>query len=248
MVELTRKQREIEQRTREILRVSKPILLREGFHALSMDRIAADIEYAKGTIYNHFPHKEEIVLALAVQSMELRRKLFEFSAAFAEKSRTRMMAIGIACEFYTHHCHEDFVIEQWMRNVSVWEKSSQQRQNLIRQCETQCLAIVSGIVQDGVSDGSLAVPTGMTNEEFVFGFWAITFGSQILIASSPSLPALGIHNPTQALRIHCATLLNGFQWRPVGNLSDYLSESEKLASQLTPRLHSLRDHHQQSYS
>jgi AcrR family transcriptional regulator len=248
MVELTRKQREIERRTREILRVSKPILVGEGFHALSMDRIAANMEYAKGTIYNHFPHKEEIVLALAVQSMELRRKLFEFSAAVPENSRTRMMAIGIACEFYTHHCHDDFVIEQWMRNVSVWEKSSQQRQNLIRQCETQCLAIVSGIVQDGVSDGSLSVPVELTNEEFVFGFWAITFGSQILMASSPSLPALGIRDPMRAMRIHCATLLNGFQWQPVADLSDYLSESDRLARDLIPRLHSLQNHHQQSNS
>jgi AcrR family transcriptional regulator len=59
MVELTRKQREIEQRTREILRVAKPILLREGFHALTMDRVAALMQYAKGTIYNHFPHKDK---------------------------------------------------------------------------------------------------------------------------------------------------------------------------------------------
>jgi AcrR family transcriptional regulator len=246
MVELTRKQREIERRTGEILRVAKPILVREGFHALSMDRVAADMEYAKGTIYNHFPHKEEIVLALAVQSMELRRKLFEFSAAFAEHSRSRMMAIGVACEFYTHHCQEDFVIEQWMRNHSVWEKSSHQRQNLIRQCEAQCMAIVSGIVRDGVSESSLLVPAGMTNEEFVFGFWAITFGSQILTASSPSLPALGVHDPTRALRIHCATLLNGFEWRPMESLSEYLSKSDSLAGELMPRLHTLRDQHQQT--
>jgi AcrR family transcriptional regulator len=245
MVVLTRKQREIERRTAEILSVAKPVLVREGFHALSMDRVAADMEYAKGTIYNHFPHKEEIVLALAVQSMELRRKLFEFSASFAKKSRRRMMAIGVACEFYTHHCHDDFVIEQWVRNSSVWEKSSHQRQNLIRQCEAQCIAIVSRIVQDGVDEGSLAVPPGMTNEEFVFGFWAITFGSQILTASSPSLSALGIHDPTRALRIHCATLLNGFGWRPVNSLTKYLSQSEKLAQALMPRLHALRDQHHQ---
>lgn len=245
MVVLTRKQREIERRTAEILAVAKPILVREGFHALSMDRVAAEMEYAKGTIYNHFPHKEEIVLALAVQSMELRRKLFEFSASFAKKSRRRMMAIGTACEFYTHHCHDDFVVEQWVRNGSVWDKASHQRQNLIRQCEAQCISIVSGIVQDAVDEGALTVPAGMTNEELVFGFWAITFGSQILTASSPSLSALGICDPTGALRIHCATMLNGFGWRPLSTLAKYLSQSEKLAQALMPRLHALRDQHHQ---
>ncbi|MCU0710905.1 MAG: TetR/AcrR family transcriptional regulator [Pirellula sp.] len=68
MVELTRKQRELERRAAEILAVAKPILINEGFQALSMDRVAAQMEYAKGTIYNHFPNKEEIVLALLVST------------------------------------------------------------------------------------------------------------------------------------------------------------------------------------
>ncbi len=46
-----------------------------------MDRVAAQMEYAKGTIYNHFPNKEEIVLALAVEAMQLRRRLFERAIA-----------------------------------------------------------------------------------------------------------------------------------------------------------------------
>jgi AcrR family transcriptional regulator len=243
MIEMTRKQREIERRTGDILRISKPILVREGFQALSMDRVASEMEYAKGTIYNHFPHKEEIVLALAIQAMDLRRKLFEFSAASGSDSRNRMMAIGVACEFYTQHCHEEFVIEQWMRTHSVWEKSSQQRQNLIRQCEAQCMAIVAGIVRDAIHDGDLTVPSDMTHEEFVFGFWALTFGNQILIASSPSLPALGIHNPARAIRIHCATLLNGFGWQPTTDLHGYIQRSEQITATLTPQLHLLRGEH-----
>ncbi|MFM7928313.1 MAG: TetR/AcrR family transcriptional regulator, partial [Pirellula sp.] len=77
MVEITRKQREIQQRTRDILRVAKPILIAEGFQALTMDRVAADMQYAKGTIYSHFPNKEEIVLELAIEAMKLRHKLFD---------------------------------------------------------------------------------------------------------------------------------------------------------------------------
>ena len=244
MIEMTRKQREIERRTQEILRVAKPILVREGFQALSMDRVAAEMEYAKGTIYSHFPHKEEIVLALAIESMELRRKLFALSVSTAGNSRERMMAIGVACEFYTHHCLDDFLVEQWMRTHSVWEKSSQQRQEVIRRCEAQCMGIVAGIVRDAIQAGELAVPDDMTHEEFVFGFWAITVGNQILIASSPSLTALGIHNPSRAIRIHCATLLNGFGWQPTIPLPEHLQLAEDLANSLTPRLHALRiEHH-----
>lgn len=241
MVELTRKQREMEQRTLEILRVARPILISEGFQGLSMDRVAAQMEYAKGTIYNHFPNKEEIVLALAVESMELRRKLFDCADGLGEKSRLRMMGLGAACEFFTQHCTDDFVVEQWVRNQSVWDKSTEQRQNLIRQCEGRCMEIVSGIVRDGLQEKVLQLPSTLSAEELVFGFWAINYGSQILTHTSPSLPALGINNPANAIRIHCCTLLNGFHWMPIMDYATYSAEMTTLTDRLTPMFWTIKN-------
>lgn len=243
MVELSRKQREMERRTQEILRVAKPILVREGFHALSMDRVAAAMEYAKGTIYNHFPHKEEIVLALAIESMALRRKLFHAAAALDAPNRVRLMAIGCACEFYTQHCSEDFAIEQWIRNVNVWDKSSAARQDLIRRCEGECMSIVSSVVHSGVASGELVLNQALTAEEFVFGFWAITFGSQILTASSPSLAAVGILDPRRAIRIHCCTLLNGYRWQPIMETDEYLTRVDELSTSIQSEFDRVRVEH-----
>lgn len=234
MVEPTRKQREMEKRTAEILRVARPILIAEGFQALSMDRVAAQMEYAKGTIYNHFPNKEEIVLALAVQAMELRRQLFEQASIIRETSRLRMMALGVACEFFTRNCEDDFVLEQWIRNHGIWDKSSEQRQGLIRQCEGCCMGIVAGIVRDAISQQELQVPQGLSPEELVFGFWAINYGSQILTHTSPSLPEIGIRNPANAIRMHCCTLLNGFGWIPQMDYDTYMAEIDHLTARLTP--------------
>lgn len=240
MVELSRKQREIEKRTAEILRVARPILVSEGFQGLSMDRVASQMEYAKGTIYNHFPNKEEIVLALAIDSMELRRQLFNQASMVKCSSRFRMMALGAACEFFTQHCHDDFVLEQWIRNQGIWEKSSETRQNLIRECEGKCMGIVAGIVRDAVSRDELVIPPSLSAEEFVFGFWAINYGSQILTSTSPSLPALGINNPFNAIRVHCCTLLNGFGWTPVMSMDQYNEQLEILRDQLLPTFWSLK--------
>ena len=240
MVELTRKQRELEQRTTEILRIARPILIAEGFQALSMGRVASKMEYAKGTIYNHFPNKEDIVLALAVESMELRRSLFEQSATVIGPARFRMMALGAACEFFTQHCTDDFLVEQCVRNQNIWDKSSEQRQNLIRQCEGRCMGIVAGIVRDAMARDELVIPKSLTPEEFVFGFWAINYGSQILTYSSPSLPAIGINDPFNAIRVHCCTLLNGFGWQPTMMLSEYNESMLKLNVTLQPKFWSLK--------
>ena len=246
MVELTRKQREMELRTTEILRVARQILISAGFQGLSMDLVASQMEYAKGTIYNHFPNKEEIVLALAVQSMELRRKLFEQSAGITGRPRHRMMAVGAACEFFTQHCTDDFLVEQCIRNQSIWEKSSEQPQNLIRQCESQCMGIVVGIVRDAIAQHELVIPASLTPEEFVFGFWAINYGSQILTYSSPSLPAIGINDPFNAIRVHCCTLLNGFAWQPLMMIDEYIDSLKTLNESLQPKFWSLKNQPTQS--
>lgn len=97
------------------------------------------------------------------------------------------------------------------------------------------MGIVAGVSRDAVARGDLVLPEAMTAEEVIFGFWSITYGSQILTASSPSLTALGIANPVSAIRQHCFTLLNGFSWQP---LMDFSVHAE-LTSQEIIRLKNL---------
>jgi AcrR family transcriptional regulator len=225
MVTLSRKQREIKEREGQILKLARPILLRKGYQALSMDRLAAQMEYAKGTLYTHFRNKEEIVLALAAESMELRLKMFEAASAASRVSRERLIAIGAACELYTQEYADHFRIEDWIRNSTIWGKASRERQDLVRQCEGRCMSIVAGIVRDAVAHGDLKLENDLTAEEMIFGFWAINYGSQVLAATSPSLLSLGVPNAPRAIRHHCFTLLNGFGWLPNG---DFASHNETM--------------------
>ncbi len=218
---MSRKQREMREREDQILRLARPILLREGYQALSMDRLAALMEYAKGTLYNHFPNKEDIVLALAVESMELRCRMMEAASVASSIARERLVYIGAASELFAT-AKEHFAIESWIRNDTIWDKASPERQGLIRQCEAKCMGIVSGIARDAIAQGDLELPEHLSAEELIFGFWSITYGSQILSISSPSLAALGVSNAPVAIRYHCCTLLNGFNWKPIMTYPEHL--------------------------
>lgn len=103
------------------------------------------------------------------------------------------------------------------------------------------MGIVAGIVRDAIARQELTLPDTLSAEEFVFGFWAINYGSQILTFTSPSLPSLGINNPGNAIRIHCGTLLNGFQWQPMMNRTEYDDQMHKLNEQLEPRFWDLKN-------
>lgn len=232
MVVLSRKQREIQQRERQILALARPILVEEGYSALSMDRLAAEMQYAKGTLYNHFPNKEEIVAALAIESLELRRKMFELASTATPLSRHRMTAIGCACDLYASECQSHFAVEQLLRNSIIWGKSSQKRHELIRRCETRAMSIVAGIVRDAMAVGDLDLPERMTAEELVYGFWALTYGSHALISSSPSLADIGVNDPVRSIRYHGWTLMNGYQWTPF----DSFEQTETMMHDVAERI------------
>src|SRR5580692_12527778 len=110
---LTRKQREVQGREGRILEVARSMIVHDGYHGLSMDRIAEALEYSKGTIYQHFSCKEDILMALVNQAVECRLDLFRRAAAMRGRTRERMTAIGAAAELffelYPHHFHIEHV-------------------------------------------------------------------------------------------------------------------------------------------
>ena len=59
-----RREREKAELREQILRAARAIVLKEGFEALSMRKIAQAIEYSPATIYLHFPSREEIARQL----------------------------------------------------------------------------------------------------------------------------------------------------------------------------------------
>ena len=235
MTRISRKQLEIQQREADILQIARRMLLDEGYEALSMDKLAVELGTAKGTLYNHFPNKEEIVLALVCQAMQVRQQIFGIAASMSQKSRERMMAIGLASEHYVQKHSEHFAIEQFVSNSTIRGKSKPRRQELIRHFELQCMGSVSGVVRDAIAVGDLELPSMLTAEELVFGFWSITFGSHVLTYGRPGLNELGINDAWRAVRSHGCSMLNGFNWQPMMTFE----QSELVFAELDARLNLL---------
>jgi len=218
-----RRERERQEREQRILEVSRPMLVRDGYHGLNMDRIAEALEYSKGTIYNHFSCKEEIILALAIQTMDKRAKMFERGTAFQGTSRERLQAIGFASEMFVKLYPDHFLVEQVIRSSSIWKKTSEERRNLMRMCEFRCMGIVGGIVRDAIASGDLELPDDVNVEELVFGMWSLSFGAFSIIATSDSLSELGIRDSFDSVRLNISHMLDGYGWKPLSKDHDYLA-------------------------
>jgi AcrR family transcriptional regulator len=60
-----------------ILEAARDLFVRVGFDAATTRDIASDAGIATGTLFNYFPTKESIAVALAAQAMELAHRDFE---------------------------------------------------------------------------------------------------------------------------------------------------------------------------
>ena len=220
MATLTRKERELQQREERILAIARPLLVQDGYHGLNMDRVAAALEYSKGTVYNHFSCKEEIIIALAIETTEKRTGMFQRAAAFQGNSRQRIHAVGTAAELFVRLYPDHFKLDHIIRSESIWQKTSEKRRAVMRSCESRCIAVLGGIVRDAIAQNDLRLPDNFTPEDLVFALWSISFGAFSIITSSDQLVDLGIQDPFGAYRESINRLIDGFGWQPLSTEYD----------------------------
>ncbi|QDV72790.1 TetR/AcrR family transcriptional regulator [Botrimarina mediterranea] len=228
----SRKQREIRLREAQILAVARDQILEGGYLGLNMDRIAAQIEYSKGTIYQHFRNKEEILLALVNDALDTRQRMFKVAAAIQAPDRVRLATLGAAAEAFVEHFPYHFKVEQIVRAASIWEKTSPERRELMQSCEKLCMSTVVEVVHHGVATGDLSLPEGVRPEEIVFGLWSIYLGSQIITHSSDTLGEIGIDNPIRSLRTNQHRMLDGYGWRPLSSDYDYSAHMDRVKAEM----------------
>lgn len=235
METLTPKQRELRERESRILELARPMIANGGTAAVSMEAIASELNIARATVYNHFPNKEEVLLALAIQAMEQRLAIFNFAGMMRGSSRERVAAIGIGCEFFVDSFPEMFRVESVVRHESVLDKTSSRRQGILRSCEARCMHTVAGVVRDAVADGDLALRGTAAVEDIVFGLWATVQGSLLLELTSPSLLDLGIQDPRSALRHSCNAMLDGLGWTPLFDPQAYSRWTDHVLAEMRER-------------
>ncbi len=232
MPSISPKQQEIRDREQRILDAARDQVDERGYLGLSMDSLASQVGYSKGTIYNHFPCKEEVLLALGIETQQKQTAMFRKAAAFAGTSRQRMAAIGVADELFVRLYPQHFQIEQVVFVSSIWQKTSEQRRFQMRAGQQACMGIVAGIVRDAVASEDLKLHDKMVPEDVVFGLWSMSFGAHSIIAQSGSLTELGIEDPFLSFRHSINHALDGFGWKPLACDYDYLALFDQLPGEL----------------
>jgi len=228
----SRKQREILEREELILSTAQTLLHRHGYNHLTMDRVAETVEYSKGTIYNHFTSKEDLVCSLCCRGLTNLIDVFDHAYQYHGSTRERYSAIGIGYSLY-HQLHPmDAQNIQTVKNNAVREKVSEYKLAEMESLEQKITKIARSIVQEAIDCGDLDKKHQADVNTIVFGCWSMHYGALLLGQSDIPLHELGFSPVVNMLWKNSNIYLDGYQWQPLSTTTDSKQLFEKISSAL----------------
>ncbi len=232
MTEMTRKQRELYEREELILDAAQSMLHQHGYKYLTMDRIAETVEYSKGTIYNHFASKEDLVCSLSCRCINNLIDIFERAYNHEGSTRERYSAIGIGYSLYHQLRPMDTQNIQTVKNNAVREKISEKKLAEMESLEQKITKIASDIVQQAIDCGDLDKKYQSHIGTIVFGCWSMHYGGLLLDQSDIPLHELGFSPVVKMLWDNTNAYLDGYHWQPLSTTVDTNKLIENISSAL----------------
>lgn len=98
---ISRKERETQLRRQIILEAAEKLFLSKGYEHTTMDEIANEAEFSKGTVYKYFMSKDELYIAIGNKAYEL---IIEYTEKYTEKEKPgiqQIMSVGYAYYEFT---------------------------------------------------------------------------------------------------------------------------------------------------
>ena len=225
-----RKARDLRSRESLILSAARTMLLQDGYLGLSMERLAAAVEYSKPTLYTHFETKEDLIMAVALEGLRKRVELFGRAAQFKGNSRERMCALGLADEIFVHNYPDHYQLEQLLKLPSIWEKASDSRRADLNSLDQLCFGIMHGIIGQAIADGDFD-PRRHRPEDIGEGLRAISAGTHFYASASARkgqpLEAIYARN-----RRNGHALLDGAGWKPFVRDHDYDAAYQRMVTEV----------------
>ncbi|MGF1698000.1 TetR/AcrR family transcriptional regulator [Vibrio kyushuensis] len=218
---LSKKQQAIADREVELTLLAKELVQEQGFGNLTMDKLTAASPYSKGTIYNHFCSKEDVILALCIHSLRTEALLFARIGEFEGNTRERVIAMHVALRIYARTEPVLSTCAIMAKSPWVLEKALPERVTELNKLEEMVIAQADELTNLAAEIGDLKFSPGVGSDAIVFANWSIAFGSNALTQNASNSHCISrLQDPFSVLH-NANMLLDGLGWKPLSTEWDY---------------------------
>ncbi|PKF62782.1 TetR/AcrR family transcriptional regulator [Psychromonas sp. psych-6C06] len=230
----TRKAREVADREQLLLNIALEIIEAHGFSALTMDKLTQQSEYSKGTVYNHFSSKEDLLTALCLRAIRVQQVLYNKLVDFGTNSREQVVGFAFAYELFAKLYPALFMVGLTVKTSAIREKASPQRGNAITEAENEMIEMMKSLAKNAIDANELDKKYADNLYQVTFSIWCMGFGTVSLMrtlgecGASSCMENICVHN---SLLYHVSLLLDGLGWQPLNNNFDYTKTWETLKNE-----------------
>jgi AcrR family transcriptional regulator len=155
-----------------ILHAARALIVEKGPGKLSLREIARRIGHSPAGLYEYFGSKEEIVAAVAAESLEQLSMNLQRVPADLSPAR-RLVELGLAYIGFAQHNPEHFML--------VFTQLPSRRTSPQGPIGADSpYQIVLRAAQEGIDSGTFAAQAGDTAEQIAYGLWALAHGMAML--------------------------------------------------------------------
>ncbi len=225
---LSGKDREIQQREQLFLDVASQILLEDGYSEVSISQIAERTGFSRGTVYQRFSSKEELITTLGLQCRKRLLDAVTWAANFDAATRVRLVGIGEIIRLYFNAYPNDQHILKIIDSELILDKVSDEQREQMQKYDVHIFSVLIAVVQEAIDAGDLELRDGTTPQSLVFAFWAMMDGAFAARMGGAPLEEAGIEDPIGEIARNGHYLLDGYGWRPLSKETGYEKSAAKM--------------------
>jgi len=151
-----RKERDRERRRNEIIDAAEKLFFSKGYDDITMDDVAADADFAKGTLYVYFRGKESLFYAVALRGVRLLNTMFAEAAKKEKIGLDKIYSIGVAYyEFSKRHLEYSKLISYALSERFAYKSRDDENALELIKASQNNLNIMLESIRTGQEDGSI---------------------------------------------------------------------------------------------
>lgn len=222
-----------EKREAFMLEKAREITVVEGLHALTLPRLAEETGYSKPTVYKYFPTKEDLIVALAVQSSAIRASYYQKAVTFKGRPREKLYGIN-ALNFGVLHPYFREMLDFHINRLS--HQADPARLKALQENENRVVEIIAGVVREALEIGDLRLPAGVDEYKIIFTLSSTTFGGYVMRESDSPVMKKWFDRIRFRHGVFGEIVLDGMGWKPLSTEWDYRKTRKRFFREVFPEL------------
>jgi AcrR family transcriptional regulator len=165
-----------ESREQNIIDTACGLIREHGFFNLKMSELAKACGISVGTLYVHFPSKEDLLMGISLHILKIRSAIFgEIFSRGEWNPLHKLMAMIMANHLLTKALHEISEIETLALFPSVWKRASQQSMLMLDTASGELITQIRSNIMKALEGGYISIAPEIEQQHI--GVAAIFWGT-----------------------------------------------------------------------